>query len=407
MRAQAGTGYSAGRCNAVMIAMNGMPVAEGEGFEPPEPRGSTVFKTAAIDHSATPPSASLSGQRRVGATLHLQLTLLSSFCAKQEQDDCPDGSEPGVQNWRLLLAGWALSLVAACSSTPDNMRHYSGGGSAPTRSGSWAPASSDSTRASRPVDARGLIAASSEHQKVGRSYTVAGRTYRPQRDDNYDETGIASWYGPNFHGRPTANGEVFDQHTMTAAHTTLPIPSIAEVTNLENGRSVIVRINDRGPFVDNRLIDLSRAAATELDYIGAGLAHVRVRYLGPAHENGEPPERVYQANAAPTPATRPQPTQVAAAQPATIEPTPAWPPASASGGQFSLQVGAFSDRGNAQEFARRLDGAGDVRIENGASLGGQVWRVFVGRWTDRNAAHAARGTLADWGVYDARIVAVN
>ncbi|MDF1767184.1 septal ring lytic transglycosylase RlpA family protein [Maricaulis sp.] len=312
-----------------------------------------------------------------------------------------------MQNWRLLLAGLALSLVAACSSTPDQMRHYSGSGPAPSRSGGWAPASGDSTRAARPVDARGLIAASSEHQKVGRTYTVGGRTYRPQRDDNYDETGIASWYGPNFHGRPTANGEVFDQHMMTAAHTTLPIPSIAEVTNLENGRSVIVRINDRGPFVANRVIDLSRAAATELDYIGAGLAHVRVRYLGPAHEHGAPPERVYQANAAPTPAVRPQPARVAVAEPATIEPTPAWQPGSGPGGQFSLQVGAFSDQGNAQDFARRLDGAGDVWVEPGASQAGRVWRVFVGRWADRNSAHAARGTLADWGVYDARIVTTN
>lgn len=312
-----------------------------------------------------------------------------------------------MQTWRFLLAGLALSLVAACTSTPDQVRHYSGSASTPTGSGNWAPASSDSTRASRPVDARGLIAASSDHQKVGRAYTVAGRTYRPQRNDNYDETGIASWYGPNFHGRPTANGEVFDQNAMTAAHTTLPIPSIAEVTNLENGRSVIVRINDRGPFVDNRLIDLSRAAATELDYIGAGLAHVRVRYLGPAHENGAPPERVYQANAAPTPAFQPEPTRVAAVQPATIEPTPAWQPSSAPGGRFSLQVGAFSDPDNAREFARRIDGAGDVRVEAGTALTGQVWRVFVGRWSDRNAAHAARGTLADWGVYDARIVAVN
>lgn len=323
--------------------------------------------------------------------------------------DC-ERSGPVVQTMRLILIGLSVCLVAACSSTPERMRAFSGSGSASVgSSGSWAPASTSSTRARGAVDATGLIAASSDHQKVGRAYTVAGRTYRPQRNDRYDETGIASWYGPNFHGRPTANGEVFDQNAMTAAHTTLPIPSIVEVTNLENGRSVIVRVNDRGPFVDDRLIDMSRAAATELDFIGTGLARVRVRYLGPAHENGSPPNRVYQANAAPTQV----PTQVLAQaepprmQPATIEPTPAWQPASAASGQFSLQIGAFSDPDNARAFAQRLDRAGEVWVEAGASQRGQVWRVFFGRWADRTAAQAAMGSLVDWGVYDARIVATN
>lgn len=327
---------------------------------------------------------------------------------------------------RLFILAAALSLVAACSSTPSNLRAYSDGGGSGRAGSGWAPSSGGATRASGSINPSGLIASTSAHQKVGRAYTVAGRTYRPQRDDGYDETGIASWYGPNFHGRPTANGETFDQHAMTAAHTTLPIPSIVEVTNLENGRSVIVRLNDRGPFVDNRLIDLSRAAATELDYIGSGLAHVRVRYLGPAHENGAPPNRVYQANADPTPAQRSGPVQVAAMAPAAaLATTPATtpaiaepvalptmpPPASAptsspasmSGG-YSLQLGAFSDPDNAQAFARRLDGAGEVRIEAGQSPQGQVWRVFLGRWVDRTAAQSARQSLADWGVYDSRIV---
>lgn len=322
-----------------------------------------------------------------------------------------------MKNWRLILTGLALSLVAACSSTPGALRSYSGNGSNASLGGntSWAPASTRSTRASSPADTTRLIARSSAHQKVGRAYTVAGRTYRPQRNDNYDETGIASWYGPNFHGRPTANGETFDQHAMTAAHTTLPIPSIVEVTNLENGRSVIVRLNDRGPFVDNRLIDLSRAAATELDYIGAGLAHVRVRYLGPAHEGGGPPNRVYQANADPTPAQiptlnptpTPTPVQVASAPPAAIEPTPAWQPGTVPTGGYSLQLGAFSDADNAQAFARRVDGAGEVWVEAGNSDRGQVWRVFFGRWSDRTAAQSARGSLADWGIYETRIVTRN
>ncbi|WP_323761240.1 septal ring lytic transglycosylase RlpA family protein [Maricaulis sp.] len=332
--------------------------------------------------------------------------------------------------WRLFTLVAAISLVAACSSSPSHLRSYSDGRSGGSGSG-WSASAGGGTRASGSTDPSGLIAASSAHQKIGRAYTVAGRTYRPRRDDRYDETGIASWYGPNFHGRPTANGERFDQHAMTAAHTTLPIPSIVEVTNLENGRSVIVRLNDRGPFVEDRLIDLSRAAATELDYIGSGLARVRVRYLGPAHEDGAPPNRVYHANADPAPAQRPAPVQVAEAAPAHVAPVAA-PPAlhsqsapepltrpagSMSGntvgsslavpvtGQYSLQLGAFSDPANAEAFVRRLDGAGDIWIEPGQSGGGPVWRVFFGRWTDRTAAQAARVSLSDHGIHDSRIVA--
>ncbi len=163
---------------------------------------------------------------------------------------------------------------------------------------------------------------------MGRPYTIAGRTYVPRRDDNYDETGLASWYGPNFHGRPTANGEVFDQNLMTAAHPTLPIPSIAEVTNLENGRQVIVRINDRGPFVDDRMIDLSRGAATQLDFIGRGLARVRVRYLGPAHARASAPQSGYmmagQGSSRPA-RPEPLPAVLPAAAPAPV-PAPVVPP---------------------------------------------------------------------------------
>lgn len=100
-----------------------------------------------------------------------------------------------------------------------------------------------------------------------------------------EETGLASWYGPGFHGRPTASGEPFNQNAMTAAHRELPLRSLARVTNLETGESVLVRINDRGPFVDGRIIDLSRAAADELGFIDEGLAPVRVEALGPADDH--------------------------------------------------------------------------------------------------------------------------
>jgi rare lipoprotein A len=123
--------------------------------------------------------------------------------------------------------------------------------------------------------------------QVGRPYRIAGRLYTPREDPNYDRTGIASWYGPGFHGRLTANGEVFDQYTLSAAHPTLPLPSYVRVTNLENDRSVMVRVNDRGPFAHDRIIDLSKRAADVLAFRGDGIARVRVEYEGRAPLHGQ------------------------------------------------------------------------------------------------------------------------
>ena len=123
--------------------------------------------------------------------------------------------------------------------------------------------------------------------KVGRPYQVANRWYRPREDPHYDRVGTASWYGDLFHGRKTANGEVFDMDALTAAHPTLPLPSLVEVTNLSNGRSLVVRVNDRGPYRHNRLIDLSRKAATILGFKKKGTARVRVKYVGRAPLNGD------------------------------------------------------------------------------------------------------------------------
>jgi rare lipoprotein A len=114
---------------------------------------------------------------------------------------------------------------------------------------------------------------------VGQPYLINGRTYTPREDFDYDRTGTASWYGSDFHGRRTANGETYDMNALTAAHTTLPMPTIVRVTNLDNGRSVVVRINDRGPFVEDRIIDMSRAGARELGFEGRGLARVRVTVM--------------------------------------------------------------------------------------------------------------------------------
>jgi rare lipoprotein A len=122
--------------------------------------------------------------------------------------------------------------------------------------------------------------------RVGKPYTVGGRMYVPEEDVNYREEGLASWYGDDFHGRLTANGEVFDMGSLTAAHPTLPMPCYARVTNLSNGKSLIVRVNDRGPYHGNRLIDVSNKAAELLDFKGNGVAHVRVEYVGRAPLEG-------------------------------------------------------------------------------------------------------------------------
>lgn len=123
--------------------------------------------------------------------------------------------------------------------------------------------------------------------QVGKAYKVRGRWYKPAKQPNYNKVGMASWYGPNFHGRLTANGEVYDMHTLSAAHTTLPLPSYARVTNLENNKSVVVRVNDRGPFAHKRVIDLSSRAADLLDVKKKGLAKVRVQYVGKARLDGK------------------------------------------------------------------------------------------------------------------------
>jgi rare lipoprotein A len=121
---------------------------------------------------------------------------------------------------------------------------------------------------------------------VGRPYVIAGKTYVPHENPNYVREGLASWYGPNFHGRLTANGEIFDRDAIAAAHTTMPLPSYARVTNLENGRSIIVRVNDRGPYHANRVIDVSQRTAEALDFRRKGTAHVRVEYVRRASPNG-------------------------------------------------------------------------------------------------------------------------
>lgn len=117
------------------------------------------------------------------------------------------------------------------------------------------------------------------YYKIGRPYTVLGKTYYPREQPDYEEIGMASWYGSDFHNKKTANGETYNMNDYTAAHTTLPLPCIVRVTNLENGKSVKVRVNDRGPFVKNRIIDVSKKVAKKLEFHEKGTTKVKVEYL--------------------------------------------------------------------------------------------------------------------------------
>ena len=185
------------------------------------------------------------------------------------------------------------------------------------------------------------------HYKLGSPYQVNHVWHYPSYDPNYDRTGVASWYGPAFHGRPTANGERFDMNGVTAAHPTLPLPSRVRVTNLENGRQLELRVNDRGPFVNGRIIDLSRRAAQLLGFKRQGLTKVRVQYLG--LDRLEPP-------AAPQPAD--QPVVVAAVSPDVPAQAPLDEAVERNGGAAAGKAGAA--RGGKREPAPGAE-AGDCQ----------------------------------------------
>ena len=216
-----------------------------------------------------------------------------------------------------------------------------------------------------------------------RPYQIRGRWYHPAEQPNYDEIGLASWYGDQFNGRPTATGERFDMYAMTAAHKTLPLPGLVEVTNLANGRSVVLRVNDRGPFVDNRIIDLSRGAADQLGLLQRGVGEVRVRYLGRAPRLGSGQSVQYAAAAAPAPAApRPQPV--------------------AESGAYWIQAGSFADRRAARRVADRL---GDRATVDVAPRGDSpTYRVLIGPWPDPNAAESARQAVVARGYADALLI---
>lgn len=224
------------------------------------------------------------------------------------------------------------------------------------------------------------------HRFANKPYTVLGKNYTPMKTrDSYKATGIASWYGKKFHGQKTSSGEPYDMYAMTAAHPTLPLPSYARVTNPANGKSVVVRVNDRGPFLHNRIMDLSYAAAWKLGYIGNGSAKVTVELLHPDSDTllatAPAPTAESRTVAAPPPAAAPAIILASTSDTPPVDPSPA-------PGAY-IQLGAFGNPDNAEAFrshmAREFDWIADrLRLEPG----GKVMRVQAGPYRDRAEADA-------------------
>ncbi|MGB1965737.1 MAG: septal ring lytic transglycosylase RlpA family protein [Candidatus Micropelagos thuwalensis] len=250
--------------------------------------------------------------------------------------------------------------------------------------------------------------------KVGKPYKIAGEWYYPRENTKYDNIGIASWYGPKFQGRRTANGEIFDMNLLTAAHPTLPMPVMVQVTNLENGRSMKLRVNDRGPFKKNREIDLSRRAAEILGFKDKGTARVRVKYLhraplynqrGQLISGNESDSFVFDKPYTPT-----RDRYVSAAPITEVE-------TKSLDGQdlpskksvlpkqkYYVQLGVFSRKDSAEALRQKLGQIGQVEVSELTSGGRQLYRVRVGPVNSRVDANILVDDVLDNGHQDAFIL---
>jgi rare lipoprotein A len=250
--------------------------------------------------------------------------------------------------------------------------------------------------------------------KIGRPYEVDGVRYVPSDDRRYAANGVASWYGDQFHGRPTSSGELYDMEDLTAAHRTLPMPSFIKVTNNDNGKSVVLRVNDRGPFHSNRIIDVSRRAAQELGFINKGMARVKIERVFPS----ETLEQRRILAALPTPGTNDdkQPPNKMPAMPAgEIFTLPLPPPSAevlalAQGNDapvlaaFYVQVAAVGDETRAQVLAQDISRFGVAFIEAMPGSAGQLYRVRMGPYVSRDVAANMVNQLREAGYGDAIVL---
>lgn len=237
--------------------------------------------------------------------------------------------------------------------------------------------------------------------KIGKPYQVFGTWYYPADDRDYDQRGIASWYGPGFHALSTANGERYDQDDVTAAHKTLPMPSHVEVENLDNGRKLVVRINDRGPFVAGRIIDLSRKSAQLLGVDRVGTARVRVRRVYPDGKS----RPVVVATAAPPrpqpPRPQPPPPQPAIPVADPVVRSVELPASQAPVAKHFIQVAALADAGRIAWLKGYMSGFGPVVTETTAA---GLTRIRLGPFTDAESAQATLAKVRIAGYSEARLL---
>ena len=262
---------------------------------------------------------------------------------------------------KLFLVVLLLLGIAACSTAPK--KHV-----VPKRSPAELAGIPDAVPKVEPRSKLGNM----------RTYEVFGKRYYVlDSEDGFKQKGIASWYGPQFHGKKTSSGEAYDMYAMTAAHKTLPLPSYLEVENLENGRKVIVRVNDRGPFHDNRVVDLSYTAAIKLDMIAKGTALVEIRAINPGtHRGGAAPAR---------------PRSGAAKKSMPLD--------------FYIQVGVFSDFNNAERLKNKLRALNTpVQLEAAVLDSGVGFRVKIGPLNNIEVADEIVSRLEMFDIYDHRIL---
>ena len=252
--------------------------------------------------------------------------------------------------------------------------------------------------------------------KVGNPYVIKGVRYFPKVDGDYDETGVASWYGPGFHNKTTANGETYDQNDLTAAHRTLPMPSYVRVTNLDNGRAIVLRVNDRGPYAHGRVIDVSKRAAQLLGFQKQGTAKVRVRIVdqGTSGFVADKPVTTQEerdaVSAVPVAIVESRtlaPPPGVAATPALVEPAalPAQVTLVPVGlNDLYVQAGAFSLYDNANQLAARLLSFGEVSIQSAIVGETEFFRVRVGPLRSIEQADGVLAGLIRSGFLESRII---
>lgn len=243
--------------------------------------------------------------------------------------------------------------------------------------------------------------------KVGKPYKIMGKTYYPKEDYNYSEVGVASWYGSDFHNKKTANGEKYDMHTLTAAHRTLPLPSIVKVTNLENGRSLVLRVNDRGPYAKNRIIDISKRGAQLLGFQTKGTAKVRVELM--EKESKELKAALTGQKIEPVMASAKKTTPIKKMEYAAVEPLRLDNPYNVAGGvtaekSYFVQAGSFAKHDAAKDLSSKLSRFGKSKVAQADVDGSRYYRVRIGPFSFPEEAEVTLAKVKNYGIYNAKIV---